>query len=138
MDCRTAPTSITVKNKHLLLFLKKDMSLNKTCIYLSVKFDRQQRPIWYQHIALAVYLCNHFQNTYASQIFTKIIIFLIFQTPVPISYPCNVLPGEELMPSEHHCLEDISCTQGDLLRGNDNKSDRREGISICLYVFSSQ
>ena len=34
----------------------------------------------------------------------------IFQTLVPISYPCNVLPGEELMPSEHHCLEDISCT----------------------------
>ena len=38
------------------------------------------------------------------------------------------------MPSEHHCLEDISCTQGDLLRGNDKKSVRRQGISIVFKV----
>ena len=48
----------------------------------------------------------------------------IFQTPVPISYPCNVLPGEELMPSEHHCLEDISCT----LEQRQNLYSRIDGL----------
>ena len=61
-------------------------------------------------------------------------LFLIFQAPVPISYPCNVLLGEELMPLEHHCLEDISCTQGNLSRGNDKLKQRKIVPEIIFQV----
>ena len=38
--------------------------------------------------------------------------FCFFKPPLPLGYPCIVLPEQELMPLEHHCFPNVSCATG--------------------------
>ena len=47
--------------------------------------------------------------------------------------------GSHISPLEYSAMLKLyRSAQGNLFRGIDKKTDRREGISICLLMFSSQ